>query len=169
MLVSPTKQQPSWHWYLQQSNDHPDAGISNKVTAILMLVSPTKWRPSWHWYLQQSDGHPDLGISNEVTCQWPSWHWYLQQSNAHPDTGIFTIPYVTHLSPPSSTLYVHPDTSIFIKSFVNDIFKRIAIIQYITQPSSQHRYLQQPILNSFINDIFKCIATEASSMLHIDI
>ena len=65
-------------------------------------------------------------------------------------------------------LHVHPDTSIFIKGFVNDIFKRIATIQYIIQPS-QHRYLQQPILNSFINDIFECIATEASSMLHIDI
>ena len=160
-----------------------------------MLVSPTKWWPSWHWYLQQSDGHPDPGISNEMTCQWPSWHWYLhhpvhymsittiqfitpwhpswhgylQQSNAHPDTGISTIPYVTHLSPPSSTLHVHPDTSIFIKSFVNDIFKWIATIQYITQPSSQHRYLQQPILNSFVNDIFECIATEVSSMLHIDV
>ena len=58
--------------------------------------------------------------------------------------------------------------SIFIKSFVNDIFKQIATIQYITQPS-QHRYLQQPILNSLVNNIFECIATEASSMLHIDI
>ena len=72
MLVSPTKWRPSWHWYLQQSDGHPDPGISNEVTC--------QW-PSWHWYLHHPVHYMSITTIQFITPWHPSWQGYLQQSS----------------------------------------------------------------------------------------